>query len=284
MECGRSLATLVVATVFVRTSAAAAPDPRTRVSFLASGEGDATFIRTGEDYRILINGTGEPNTLLSFLGEQLPPWDRRLDLVVATHLDNDNLSSLNAVLERYNVGQVVEPPAPARPGVSYEKWRELIETQKFSSHIAEEGTVVRAGEAIIEVVHGDGRRTTGDGDGMDDGRRATVDGSKLILRLTTRGQTFLLAPALDKEERQALLESDADLDADVAVLPNEIEEGWVERVTPDMVVLFVGRRPQDKPTEETVKLLEGVTVLRTDERGTVQYALDGDRVTVQAQK
>jgi len=97
--------------------------------FVAAMDGDTTFIRTGDVYRILINGTGEPNTLLSFLGNQLPPWDTCIDLVVATPLDDDNLSSLNAVLERFDVGQVSEPSEPTRPGVSFVKWRELIDLQ-----------------------------------------------------------------------------------------------------------------------------------------------------------
>jgi hypothetical protein len=75
---------LALATIFVWTTALASPDPRTRISFIAASEGDATFIRTGEDYRILINGTGEPSTLLSFLGTQFPPWDRRQDFFTST--------------------------------------------------------------------------------------------------------------------------------------------------------------------------------------------------------
>ena len=77
--------------------------------FVAAGQGNATFIRTSDDERFLINGTGEPGTLLSLLGEQLPPWDGRIDPVGATHLDDRNLSTLNAVLEHYTVGTVVEP-------------------------------------------------------------------------------------------------------------------------------------------------------------------------------
>ncbi|MCI0475947.1 MAG: ComEC/Rec2 family competence protein, partial [Anaerolineales bacterium] len=104
-----SIALLALITMFVWTTAVASSDTRTRLSFIAASSGDATFIRTANDRRILINGTSEPGTLLSFLGTQLPPWDRRLDVVIATHLDDENLASLNAVLERYNVAQVVEP-------------------------------------------------------------------------------------------------------------------------------------------------------------------------------
>jgi beta-lactamase superfamily II metal-dependent hydrolase len=85
-------------------------------------------------------------------------------------------------------------------------------------------------------------------------------------------------------ERKELLESRAELEGDVAVLPNELEEGWMEQVTPDAVILFVGRKPDDRPTEETLKVLEGVMVLRTDERGTITYFLDGDNAVVRAER
>jgi competence protein ComEC len=262
---------LAVATLFVWTTALAAPDPRTRITFVAAESGDATFLRTGDDYRILINGTDAPNTLLAFLGNQLPPWDRRIDLVVVTHADLGNLASLNAVLERYDVGTVLEPPAPARGGVSYEKWRELIGDKEIAAHVAEEGMRLNAGEVGIEVVYAPG---------TNDERRMT----NVVLRLGTNGKTFLIAPRLTHDEQSALLESDADVDADVAVLPNEIEEGLLERTTPETVILFVGRRPEEQPSAETLKMLEGVTVLRMDERGTTTYILDGARVTLQAER
>lgn len=257
------LALLAVATIFVWTTAIAAPDPRTRISFIAASEGDATFIRTRDGFRILVNGTGEPNTLLSYLGGQLPPWDRRIDLVVATHSDNDNLSSLNAVLERYTVGQVVEPPAPARPGVGFAKWSELLSKRGIVSNVAEPDMQLGVGEAKLDVAYA---------------------ATNTVLRLEVDGKTFLLAPRLTGTEWKELLEGEAELDADVAVLPSEIEKEFLERVTPETVILVVGGRPQDKPRAEMLRLLEGAAVLRTDERGTITWVLDRAQVSLETQK
>ncbi len=263
-----SIALLALITMFVWTTALASPDPRTRVTFIAASEGDATFIRTNRDERILINGTGESSAVLSFLGTQLPPWDRRLDLVIATHLDDDNLSSLNAVVERYAIGKILEPRAPARPGVSYTKWRELIAKNQIAVTLAEKGTTLRAGDATLEVMY----------------PNADTDASYVALRLLTNGQTFLFAPALRKTDRDAMLKEDVLFDADVAVLPNEIEKEWLEVVTPSTIILFVGKNPRDKPSPETLKLFGGMTLLRTDERGTIEMFLDGEAVKMQAQK
>ena len=262
-----SIALLAVITMFVWTTAVAAPDPRTRITFIAAAEGDATFIRTARDERILINGTGEPSVVLSFLGSQFPPWDRRLDVVLATHLDDDNLSSLNAVAERFTIGQIVEPLAPVRPGVSYEKWRALIEQKQIAVSSATQGTTWRVGDAAFEILY-----PPSDTD------------APVVFQLQTNAQTFLFAPALRETDRAKILQANALPDADVVLLPNQVTGEWIERVTPSTVILFVGKSARDKPSAETLHVLEGVTVLRTDERGNVEFILDGESVKVQAQK
>lgn len=263
-----AIALLAVITIFVWTTALAAPDPRTRITFIAASQGDATFIRTARDERILINGTGEPSVVLSFLGAQLPPWDRRLDMVMATHLDDDNMSSLNAVLERYTIGQIVEPLAPTRPGVSYAKWRALVEQKQSAVIPALQGTVLRASDSNFEFIYPPG----------------DADAVTAALQLQTQGQNILFAPSLRTTDRAALLKLDAQFDFDVAVLPNQVESEWVTQFKPETVILFVGKSARDKPTPETLHALEGIALLRTDERGNIEMILDGETVKLQTLK
>lgn len=83
----------------------------------ASGEGGSCLCSVGglaDDYRILVNGTRKPNTLLNSSGTLLLPRDRRIDLIVTTHVDDGNSSPLNALPERFAVWQVMEPLTPER--------------------------------------------------------------------------------------------------------------------------------------------------------------------------
>lgn len=81
------------------------------------GQGDAIFI-DGPERQVLIDG-GPDTAVLEKLGEVLPPWDRTLDVVIASHLHADHAFGLNAVVERYAVGEVyvngvyTTPPAEA---------------------------------------------------------------------------------------------------------------------------------------------------------------------------
>ncbi len=263
-----AIALLALITMFVWTTALASPDPRTRIAFIAASGGDATFIRTANDQRLLINGTNEPGTLLSFLGTQLPPWDRRIDAVITTHLDDDNLAALNAVLERYVVAQVVEPSQPSRAGVSYPKWRALIEQKNIQVILARQGTQLRAGDATFQILY----------------PSADADSSYVVLEMRTGERSFLFAPALRETDRAKIAEENVLPQADVAVLPNDVEKEWLGRVAPDTVVLFVGKNPRAKPDENVLKLLQGLAVLRTDERGTITFILDGAQMQMQSER
>lgn len=263
-----AMALLAFITIFVWTTTISAPDPRTQIFFLATSGGDATYLRTASDERILVNGSAEPTALLSFLGGQLPPWDRRLDLVIATHLDDENLASLNAVLERFAVGQVVEPPLPTRFGPSLQKWRELIQQKLIAPTPARAGTQLRVGDILLEVLY----PTEED------------DAPYVVLRVVVGVYSFLLAPALRSSDRAALVNQPLALAAEVAVLPNRLDQSLLDAIQPQTVILFVGRRAREQPDAETLKLLESVPVLRTDVNGTILYVLDGKEMHVQVEK
>jgi beta-lactamase superfamily II metal-dependent hydrolase len=205
-----------------------------------------------------VNGTDEPNTIVSFLGSQFPPWDRRLDLVIATHTDDDNLSSLNSVLARFDVGTILEPPQPPRPGAGYQKWRNLLSEQGISAHVAQAGTRTDAGVAEIEIV---GSPSSGDST------------TNLALRIITAGQPLLLAPSLTANDQKLLAESAFELDAIVAVLPPHLDKGFLDKVNPETVVLFVGGNLQDTSTEALLRRLEHVRVLRTAEEPHIELIL-----------
>jgi competence protein ComEC len=72
---------LLVMAILVSYTAATLPDDRVRVSFLDVGQGDAILIQKGST-QILIDGGPSPRTVALELSEQMPFWDRSIDLVV----------------------------------------------------------------------------------------------------------------------------------------------------------------------------------------------------------
>lgn len=57
------------------------------VTFFDIGQGDAIFIETPARHQILIDG-GPDSTILEKLGDEMPFWDRTIDLTMVTVLPN----------------------------------------------------------------------------------------------------------------------------------------------------------------------------------------------------
>src|SRR3989344_2333491 len=88
-------------------AATEAPRETVRVSFLDVGQGDAIFIDSPSHGQVLIDGGSGNGAVLSALGSVMPFYDRFIDVVIATHPDEDHSGGLVSVLQRYRVGAVL---------------------------------------------------------------------------------------------------------------------------------------------------------------------------------
>jgi len=71
------------------------------------GQGDAIHIVTPDGYELLIDG-GPSATVLRELAKGRSPFDHTIDVVLATHPDTDHVGGLVDVLERFQVGMIIE--------------------------------------------------------------------------------------------------------------------------------------------------------------------------------
>jgi hypothetical protein len=96
-------------------------------------EGHPVLVQTPGGRQILIGGSNSPSGLLSALGQVLPFWDRDIDLVIVPQASGEQLNGLSAVLDRYDVKQImsVEVPADSRAG---RDWQAML-TQKGQTPI-----------------------------------------------------------------------------------------------------------------------------------------------------
>lgn len=108
-----AIAPLAVACALVWSAVRAQADGLLHLYQLDVGQGDAVLVVTPNGRRMLVDGGPDPRAVLDGLGRHLPPWDRRLDVVVLTHPDLDHVGGLPAVLERYDVGWILDPDLPA---------------------------------------------------------------------------------------------------------------------------------------------------------------------------
>lgn len=78
------------------------------VSFLDVGQGDSILIDGPSGIQVLIDG-GKGNKVLSTLGAVMPFYDRSIDVVIATHPDQDHIEGLIEVVERYKTLVFIQP-------------------------------------------------------------------------------------------------------------------------------------------------------------------------------
>lgn len=84
------------------------PDGRLHLTVLDIGQGDAILIQAPSGAMMMIDGGPDPELAMRRLGEELPFWQRRIDIVLLTHPHEDHVAGLLAVLDRFVVGRVLD--------------------------------------------------------------------------------------------------------------------------------------------------------------------------------
>ena len=80
------------------------------IHFLDVGQGDAILIQTPDGYEALIDG-GRTSGVLRELSKLQPWFDREIEIVIATHADEDHVGGLVDVIDYYDVDMVVQTEA-----------------------------------------------------------------------------------------------------------------------------------------------------------------------------
>lgn len=79
-----------------------------KVYFFDVGQGDATLIQSPYGGRVLIDG-GPGKKIISELSRVLPFYDKKIDVVLETHPDQDHIGGLPDVFEKYFVSNFISP-------------------------------------------------------------------------------------------------------------------------------------------------------------------------------
>jgi len=275
----RTAGALVVCVSLIWLAVLALPDTKLKVSFLDVGQGDAILIKTPSGQQILIDGGPNPDTVCQQLGKKLPFWDKSLDMVALTHSDDDHLVGLMGVLPHYDVRQVLE--SGYGEGPVYREWLTQVEDKKIDWTIARAGQQIDLGEGIVlEVIY--------PYDDLLEGTESKANSNSVVLRLEWNEVSFLFTGDADSEAEQDMLYGGVIRDLRCTVLKlghhgskYSTSSEFLAAVNPQVAVISVGEgNTFGHPSDETLSRLDGVDVYRTDERGTITFTTDGERLWV----
>ncbi len=275
-----SVAALVWAVVLLR------PGDRLEVVFLDVGQGDAAFISTPSGRQIVVDGGPDRLDMVRFLGENMPPGDRTLDLVVLTHPHADHLTGLLEVLERYEVGAVLERRVDY-DGPGYAAWRELAAAEGALVVDAMAGQRIEMGDGAVVQVLGPPSR-------LLSGTESDVDNASVVVRIRYGEVSFLLTGDMFRAAEAALVASGQHVQSDVLKVGHHgsrtsSSRVFLDAVRPTVAVISAGADNQfGHPHAETLEALgrhvSPGMVLTTFERGGVRFVTDGEELYVSTER
>jgi competence protein ComEC len=268
----------------VWVTAATMPDSNIHISFLDVGQGDAILIQQGNQ-QILVDGGPSPQAINLALGKNMPFWDRTIDLLILTHPDDDHLSGLVEVLQRFQVKRVLYPDL-AYPSLGYEEWLRLIEEKDIKQTKARAGQQITLGGAVIKVLHPQITLLTGTG--------SDIDNNSLVLRLSAGNVSFLLTADISKEAEFKLIADRADLRSTVLKVAHHGSDTstspeFLAVVNPQVAIISVGAdnkfgHPSKKVLDRLKNRIGSENIYRTDQQGTIEFITDGKRLWVETNR
>jgi competence protein ComEC len=269
---------VIVVMVIVVTLAGAAVGEATgratRISVLDVGQGDAILLETRTGARMLVDGGPDPERVLIELDARIPPWDRRLDVLVLTHPHEDHVAGLARILQRYSVGRVFEPGMRG-PGPGWAAWSALLRDGPPHGVLLT-GATLRLGEVSMRVLWPDPGTVPVD---PPDGGTA-INNVSIVLLGEANGRRFLLAGDVEEGIDPSLLARGLPRVDFLKVAHHgsrtATTQAFVDAVRPRVAVASAGAgNTYGHPAPSTLARLRdsGARVLRTDEDGTVSVEL-----------
>lgn len=248
-------------------------EKRTEVVFLNVGQGDAILIMQGR-HQVLIDGGRTSKELLGRLGRHVPFWDRKIEVVLATHPDADHIGGLPALLRTYDVDQVLTTGAESETETSRQFQLAIREnTGQDPRHIFRGAKIVfpQGGELVVEYPLAPITENVSDND--------TNEGS-VVARFTYGETSFLLTGDLPREE-EVLGGAEPVTVLKVAHHGSRYSssETFLEQIRPKEAVVSVGKNSYGHPDGEVLMRLQniGALIRRTDEVGDVEYRCFDER-------
>lgn len=242
------------------------------VSFIDVGKADAIFI-TCDDYNILIDA-GE-----DYKADRVSSYLKRyntekLDLLVATHPDNDHIGGMSSIINDFEVKKFWQSEIDENvisQTYSYKNMLSSLQNKNITTEYKKSGDTYSLGDLTFTVL-------------SPSKEYEDTNNSSLIIRLDYFGTSFLFTGDAETEAEQDLINNYQDnLQADVLKVShhgsnNGSSYEFLQLVSPKYAVISVGDNTVNLPSKACIERLESnnIEILRTDLHGTVTISAKND--------
>ena len=249
------------------------PDGVLYAQFIDVGQGDSTLLTSPSGKYVLIDtgpGSGE-DELLEYLDST---GVQTIEYLILTHPHEDHIGGTPAVLERYEVKNVIMPDATAETSI-FRKTLEAIESEGCETILAEPGNTYEFDSCKIELL---GPITT---EGKD------ANNSSVVCKVTYGVTSFMFTGDMEKEyEKELIEEYGVHLGCDVLKVGHHGSntascDDFLDAVSPHTAVISCAEDNEyGHPHREVISRLEErkINYYVTCEEGTVILVSDGKDV------
>lgn len=246
------------------------------VVFLDIGQGDATYIKTPQNKRILIDG-GPDKTILYKLGKYIPWWEKEIDAVYISHPHADHILGIIEVLKKYKVKKIYL----TRAIIKTSEYEELLESIKMQNteieYITSKQDVEYDSSIHFQILHPE--KSFGEVTDKD------INNTSMLMKLVYGNSSILFTGDLEiMGQKENLAE---DIDSDILKVPHQgssdsMNLDFMKKVSPQYAVIFVGKNNYGHPSQRVIRSYErlGSQVLITQDRGDIVFHLDGENISL----
>jgi competence protein ComEC len=241
------------------------------------GQGDAILIESPDGHQVLVDG-GPGDAVLRGLGDELPWYDRSLDLVVLTHPQADHMYGLIDVLGRYDVRRVLAGPGK-QTGAGFAAWLDATHSEGVGIETAHPGMTLDLGDGARLDVLGPDAAMAADPE---------LNNTGVVMRVSWGSVSFLLTADIEAKAERALLADGADLRASVlkvghhGSLTSSTPE-FLAAVQPQIAAVSTGEGNRfGHPAPDVVRRIEQqyAPVYDTAVSGAIHFETDGTTLWV----
>jgi len=271
------LVAILAADVLFGLYASGLKQPYMEVTFFDVGQGDSAFIETSLNHQILLDG-GPDSKVLEKLEEEMPLFDRTIDLVILSHPDSDHITGLLEVLKRYEVLNVLWSGIE-KDSALLDEWNNLLSLEGANVFIAKRGLNLSFGEAeSLEVFYPI--------ESLEGETIPNMNNSSVVFKLIYGETSFLFTGDIYKEVEEKVLALGVPLDSDVLKISHHgsktsTTEEFLTTVSPRVAVISCGAdNSYGHPHQETLEVLNkyGINIFRTDLKGDIKLISDKNKI------
>lgn len=255
-----------------------APKDTLQVVFLDVGQGDSALVIFPNGKTMLIDG-GETDQGRRLVQKLQQIGVKQIDWLVASHPHSDHIGGLIQVLKTLPVGEIWDIAMPFESPV----YRDFLAAARGAKTPDDKRPLFRKVRAGLSLEPAPNVRLSvlAPRDPLLTGTRSDPNNNSIVLRIDAPGGSFLFTGDIEREGRRRL--AGANLRADVLKVShhgaaNGTDRAFLERVKPRVAVISVGANNRyGHPHRETLALLQGKRVYRTDWHGDIIMRLGADK-------